>query len=63
MYDMVNGDVQSEREEEKGSMGMWLFDCGEATQLSIQKTTSIEPGILYGSCTAPNATVLWFPCH
>jgi len=44
VYNTVNGDVRSEREEEKGSMGTWLFDCGEATQLSIQKTTSIKPG-------------------
>lgn len=24
--------------------GTWLFDCGESTQLSIQRTTSIKPG-------------------
>ena len=29
---------------EKGAMGTWLFDCGEATQLSIQKTANIKPG-------------------
>eukprot|EP00804_Cyclotella_cryptica_P023152 CCRYP_000364-RA/>CCRYP_000364-RA protein AED:0.23 eAED:0.23 QI:178/1/1/1/1/1/3/52/755 len=44
VYNTANGDVRSEREEDKGSMGTWLFDCGEATQLSIQKTSSIKPG-------------------
>ena len=31
--------------EERGPTGgTWLFDCGESTQLSIQKTASIKPG-------------------
>lgn len=31
--------------EERGPTGgTWLFDCGESTQLSIQRTTSIKPG-------------------
>jgi hypothetical protein len=33
-------DIRSER----GAMGTWLFDCGEATQLSIQKTANVKPG-------------------
>jgi ribonuclease Z len=36
-------DVRSDSDE-KGAMGTWLVDCGESTQLSIQKTTSIKPG-------------------
>jgi ribonuclease BN (tRNA processing enzyme) len=27
-----------------GGIGTWLFDCGESTQLSIQRTPSIKPG-------------------
>lgn len=27
-----------------GGIGTWLFDCGESTQLSVQRTTSIKPG-------------------
>ena len=27
-----------------GGIGTWLFDCGESTQLSIQRTPSIRPG-------------------
>mmetsp|Transcript_10468 Transcript_10468/g.20206 ORF Transcript_10468/g.20206 Transcript_10468/m.20206 type:complete len:879 (-) Transcript_10468:43-2679(-) len=31
--------------EERGPTGgTWLFDCGEATQLSIQRTSSVKPG-------------------
>ena len=36
-------DVRTDSDE-KGAMGTWLVDCGESTQLSIQKTTSIKPG-------------------
>ncbi|KAL3770404.1 hypothetical protein ACHAW5_002321 [Stephanodiscus triporus] len=27
-----------------GGVGTWLFDCGESTQLSVQRTPSIRPG-------------------
>eukprot|EP00578_Thalassiosira_sp_NH16_P007973 CAMPEP_0181123490 /NCGR_PEP_ID=MMETSP1071-20121207/25931_1 /TAXON_ID=35127 /ORGANISM="Thalassiosira sp., Strain NH16" /LENGTH=686 /DNA_ID=CAMNT_0023208643 /DNA_START=430 /DNA_END=2490 /DNA_ORIENTATION=- len=31
--------------EERGPTGgTWIFDCGESTQLSIQRTSSIKPG-------------------
>ena len=34
-----------EREGSSSSSGgTWIFDCGESTQLSVQKTTSIKPG-------------------
>lgn len=32
-------------EEDRGQMGgTWIFDCGEATQLSVQRTSSVKPG-------------------
>jgi ribonuclease Z len=30
--------------DNRGAMGTWLFDCGEATQLSIQKTANVKAG-------------------
>ena len=29
---------------DKGTLGTWLFDAGECTQLSVQKTANIKPG-------------------
>lgn len=39
-------DSKTQHVDERGSPtgGTWLFDCGESTQLSIQRTSSIKPG-------------------
>ena len=40
---MEENELKTDRDE-KGSMGTWLFDCGESTQLSVQKTANVRPG-------------------
>lgn len=40
---MEDYEVKTDRDE-RGSMGTWLFDCGESTQLSVQKTANVRPG-------------------
>ncbi|KAL7548710.1 hypothetical protein ACHAWF_011979 [Thalassiosira exigua] len=38
-------DASSSAEQRAGHVsGTWLFDCGESTQLSIQRTPSVKPG-------------------
>ena len=40
---MEENELKTDRDE-KGSMGTWLFDCRESTQLSVQKTANVRPG-------------------
>ena len=40
----TEGNVVKTDWADKGTLGTWVFDCGECTQLSVQKTANIKPG-------------------